>query len=203
MRNPRRKAPASAERSAPTKEPANPAKDPGRYVPADVRRAIWERDQGKCQWPIEGGGICGATCRAELDHASKPFAKGGRILKPEDGRVLCDFHQDVSARREFGDDLMNNYTRPKAGTCSEPVAVYAASHRTERSAPGVDRLAPQRQGCGSVRVAARPAVRRDRTGACPSDGPRRRSRTGSLTHRAPPGHHADRTRVRGPAHGER
>jgi hypothetical protein len=203
VKNPRKKAPASAAPSAPETATPAPAKDPGRYVPADVRRAIWERDQGKCQWPIEGGGICGATCRAELDHASKPFAKGGRILKPEEGRVLCGFHQDVSARREFGDDLMNSYTRPKAGTCSEPVAVYAASHRTERSAPGVDRLAPQRQGCGSVRVAARPAVRRDRTGACPSDGPRRRSRTGSLTHRAPPGHHADRTRVGGPAHGER
>jgi hypothetical protein len=124
VKNPRKKAPAPAEPSAPTEETAAPAKDPGRYVPADVRRAIWERDQAKCQWPIEGGGICGATCRVELDHASKPFAKGGRILTPEDGRVLCDFHQDVSARREFGGDLMNSYTRPKGGTCSEPVAVY-------------------------------------------------------------------------------
>jgi hypothetical protein len=121
VKNPRKKA-AAAETATPV-----PAKDPGRYVAADVRWAIWERDHGKCQWPIEVGGICGSTRRVELDHAVEPFAKGGRILKPEDGRILCAFHQDVSARREFGDDLMNTYTRPKGGTCSEPVAVYRAA----------------------------------------------------------------------------
>jgi hypothetical protein len=121
VKNPRKKA-AAPESATPV-----PAKDPGRYVAVDVRRAIWERDQGKCQWPIEGGGICGSTRRVELDHALEPFAKGGRILKPEDGRVLCDFHQDISARKEFGDGLMNCYTRPKGGTCSEPVARYRAA----------------------------------------------------------------------------
>jgi hypothetical protein len=126
VKNPRKKALALHVPPAPTKETAVPTKDPGRYVAADVRRAIWERDQGKCQWKLEGGGICGETRRVELDHV-EPFAKGGRILKPEDGRVLCDFHQDVSARKEFGDGLMSHYTRPKGGTCSEPVAAYWAS----------------------------------------------------------------------------
>ena len=105
VKNPRKSA------AAPNAATPARAKDPGRYVPADVRRAIWERDQGKCQWPIEGGGVCGATCRVELDHASRPFAKGGRILTPGDGRLLCDFHQDVSARREFGNACMDRFTR--------------------------------------------------------------------------------------------
>ena len=126
LKNPRKKTTAHTDPTRPTHDTAAPAKDPGRYVAADVRRAIWERDQGKCQWKLEGGGICGETRRVELDHIA-PFAKGGRILKPEDGRVLRDFHQDVAARREFGDDLMNSYTRPKGRTCSEPVAVYAAA----------------------------------------------------------------------------
>jgi hypothetical protein len=126
VKNPRKKAPDPAEPTAPTKETAVPAKDPGRYVAADVRRAIWERDQGRCQWKLVDGGICGATRRVELDHI-EPFAKGGRITKPEDGRVLCDFHQDVSARKEFGNDVMNHYTRPKGESCSEPVGVYAAT----------------------------------------------------------------------------
>jgi hypothetical protein len=126
VKNPRRKTPAHTDPTRPTNDTAAPAKDPGRYVAADVRRAIWERDQGKCQWKLEGGGICGETRRVELDHI-EPFAKGGRILMPEDGRVLCNFHQDVSARREFGDDLMNSYTRAKGGACSELVAAYRAS----------------------------------------------------------------------------
>jgi hypothetical protein len=43
VKNPRKKA-AASETATPV-----PAKDPGRYVAADVRRAIWKRDQGKCQ----------------------------------------------------------------------------------------------------------------------------------------------------------
>src|SRR6185436_2163701 len=39
-----------------------------RYVPANVRRAVWKRDGQKCQWPIANGGVCGATRRLELDH---------------------------------------------------------------------------------------------------------------------------------------
>jgi len=171
VKNPRKRAPAPAESSPPMKEPADPAKDPGRYVAAEVRRAIWVRDQGKCQWPIEGGGICGATCRAELDHASKPFAKGGRIIKPEDGRVLCDFHQDVSARKEFGDDLMNRYTRPKGPTCSEPVAVYG----------------PQLASASSVVSSGRGLAGRRRRPSGRPRGARRGARSTGAPRRGPPG----------------
>jgi hypothetical protein len=45
-----------------------PGKPRSRYVPAHVRRAVWKRDGGKCQWPIDGGGICGATHQVEIDH---------------------------------------------------------------------------------------------------------------------------------------
>jgi hypothetical protein len=101
-----------------------PAKPRSRYVPADVRRAVWKRDDGKCQWPIDGGGICAATYQVEIDHIDG-FALGGGTTT-EECRLLCRVHQDVSARRLYGDDLMNKYTRPKGETCSEPVAVYRA-----------------------------------------------------------------------------
>ena len=123
MKNPRKKQ-APRQRTAPLSPTPAAAKARERYVPAQVLRAIWERDQGKCQWPTHDGGVCGSTCRVETDHAAKPFAKGGRILKPEEGRLLCDFHQDVSAREVYGDDLMNNYTKPKGPTCSEPIGEY-------------------------------------------------------------------------------
>jgi hypothetical protein len=33
-------------------------------VPAHVKRAVWERDGGRCQWKLDGGGICGSTHRS-------------------------------------------------------------------------------------------------------------------------------------------
>ena len=45
-------------------------------VPAKVKREVVKRDQGKCQWPIHDGGICGATVRLEIDHVV-PRSKGG------------------------------------------------------------------------------------------------------------------------------
>ena len=112
VKNPRKKAAAP---EAPNATTAVPAKDPGRYVPAEIRRAIWARDQGKCQWKLEGGGVCGSTCRVEIDHADKPFAKGGRILEPADGRLLCKPHNLQHAREVFGDDCMNSFTRRRDG----------------------------------------------------------------------------------------
>ena len=129
MKNPRKTAAAPEARDAAT---AVPAKDPGRYVPAEIRRAIWERDQGKCQWPVDGGDICGSTCRVELDHI-EPFAKGGRILKPEDGRILCRTHQDVSARREFGDACMDRYTRRR--NADPPRTCWSGGQKKQKPKP--------------------------------------------------------------------
>jgi hypothetical protein len=52
-------------------------------------------------------------------------------------RILCRWHQDVSARRLYGEDLMNNYTRAKGPTCSESIAEYgaAAPHYAPASSP--------------------------------------------------------------------
>jgi hypothetical protein len=90
-----------------------------------VKRAVWERDHGCCAWPLENGGVCGSTRQVELDHING-WALGANTTV-EECRILCKFHQDVSARLLYGDDLMNNYTRPKGPKCSEPVAVYRAA----------------------------------------------------------------------------
>ena len=37
-------------------------------VPAKVKREVVKRDEGKCQWPVVGGGVCGSTVRLEIDH---------------------------------------------------------------------------------------------------------------------------------------
>ena len=72
------------------------------HVPARVRRAVWERDGGRCQWPIEPGGVCGSTLRAEFDHF-QPRALGGPSTA-SNTRTLCRVHNDLAARKVFGEE---------------------------------------------------------------------------------------------------
>src|SRR6266567_870564 len=68
----------------PRREPP-PAKPD--HVPAHVKRAVWKRDGGRCQWPVQGGGICGSTHQVELDHVT-PRGRGGPPTV-ENTRCLC------------------------------------------------------------------------------------------------------------------
>jgi 5-methylcytosine-specific restriction endonuclease McrA len=85
-----------------------PAKNPG-HVSAAVRRAVWSRDDGKCQWPLDSGGTCGSTLRLEIDHVV-PRGRGG--ASTVDGcRLLCAFHNQLAARQVYGDDWMDRFTK--------------------------------------------------------------------------------------------
>jgi 5-methylcytosine-specific restriction endonuclease McrA len=79
------------------------------HIPAAVRRTVWERDGGRCQWPAARGGICGSTLRAELDHVT-PLALGGASTL-ENLRVLCSFHNRLAARASLGDAVVDAYAR--------------------------------------------------------------------------------------------
>ena len=115
---------AQAKRRAEVKKPQQnprPARNPG-HVPAAVKRAIWARDEGKCQFPIDSGGICGSTLRLEIDHVP-PLARGGASTV-EGCRLLCAFHNQLAARQVYGDDWMDKFTSGKVG--NTPVAREAA-----------------------------------------------------------------------------
>jgi hypothetical protein len=114
---------AKPPKGAPEKGGAAQAPTPrSRHAPAVVWRTVWERDRGCCAWPLANGGVCASTDQLELDHV-KGWALGAGTTV-EECRLLCRWHQDLSARRLYGDDLMNNYTRPKGPMWSEPVAAY-------------------------------------------------------------------------------
>ena len=53
-----------------------PRSDDSRSRP--VRRAVWQRDGGRCSWPLDSGGVCGSTHRLELDHVVPGRAGAGR-----------------------------------------------------------------------------------------------------------------------------
>jgi hypothetical protein len=115
----------SAKRRGLVKEPRtqpNPAADEDgdpRRIPAAVRREVFLRDDGRCQWPTAGGGICGSRHRVELDHIL-PVGRGGRPTV-SNLRILCDFHNDLAARQVYGGAFMDRFTRA-AGTGDRPPA---------------------------------------------------------------------------------
>ena len=46
-----------------------------RHVPAEVRRAVWERDGGRCTFVSAAGHRCEARARLEFDHV-EPLSRG-------------------------------------------------------------------------------------------------------------------------------
>jgi 5-methylcytosine-specific restriction endonuclease McrA len=78
-------------------------------IPANVRRAVWLRDQGRCTWPLDSGGCCGSTHCLQFDHIV-PKARGGKPTI-ENVRLLCAHHNRLAARLAFGDRWMDRFTR--------------------------------------------------------------------------------------------
>jgi len=85
---------------------------PSRAIPAAVKRAAWQRAGGRCEWPLEGGGVCGSTCRLEFDHVN-PVARGGASTL-DNIKVHCRPHNQHAARLVFGDDWMDRFVRPRS-----------------------------------------------------------------------------------------
>lgn len=87
---------------------ANPRPSGPDHLPAAVRRAVWDRDQGRCQWPLDSGGHCNSTWQVEVDHVV-PRALGGPSTV-ENCRLLCRSHNDLAARLVYGNDWMDQFT---------------------------------------------------------------------------------------------
>jgi len=91
------------EKPRKTAHPASPD-----HLPAHVKRQVWIRDGGRCQWPVDSGGICGSTLRVQFDHIV-PRARGGPSTV-ENVRILCAMHNHLAARRAFGEEWMDRFT---------------------------------------------------------------------------------------------
>jgi HNH endonuclease len=94
----------------PTEPPSPRRTGPRETIPAAVRRAVWERDQGRCAWPLDAGGCCGSTHQLELDHVV-PWARDGEPTV-ENLRLVCHRHNLLAARRAFGTRVMARYASP-------------------------------------------------------------------------------------------
>jgi len=100
------------KRKALTDRPRAQSETPGendRYVPAAVKRAVWERDQGRCTWPMGDGDVCGSSHQLEFDHDLE-VALGG---KPTIGniRLLCKSHNLMKAEQHLGRNFMAQFRK--------------------------------------------------------------------------------------------
>ena len=82
-----------------------------RQVPASVKRAVWERDGGRCTFVSESGHRCESCTRLEWDHV-EPVAQGGHATV-QGLRLRCRAHNQLGAERAFGRDFMNAKRDPQ------------------------------------------------------------------------------------------
>lgn len=75
---------------------------PRRNIPQRVKDEVWKRDQGSCVFVGQDDRRCQARAGLEYDHV-RPWAKGGSSDDPANIRLLCRAHNDLEARRAFGD----------------------------------------------------------------------------------------------------
>jgi hypothetical protein len=71
-----------------------------RYLPAAVRRAVIERDGGRCRYVDERGQRCSERHRLEFHHRH-PYAMGGDH-SPDNIRLMCPAHNRYLAERDYG-----------------------------------------------------------------------------------------------------
>jgi 5-methylcytosine-specific restriction endonuclease McrA len=81
----------------------------GRYIPAVVRRAVWQRDQGCCAF-VGRTGRCRETAFLEFHHLT-PYAAGGTATA-ENIQLRCRAHNQYEGRLAFGESLVRE--RPPA-----------------------------------------------------------------------------------------
>ena len=77
-----------------------------RHVPAQVKRAVWERDGGQCTFVSPAGQRCPARSFLEFDHLD-PVACGGRATAAR-MQLRCRSHNQYGAECTFGTAFMEH-----------------------------------------------------------------------------------------------
>jgi Domain of unknown function (DUF222) len=94
-----------------------------RHIPASVRRAVDERDGGRCRFVDEQGRRCCERHRLEFHHRH-PFAMGGDH-RPDNISLLCPQHNRLLAEHDYGKAAVRrrpvaDRKSPQAGSAREP-----------------------------------------------------------------------------------
>jgi 5-methylcytosine-specific restriction endonuclease McrA len=132
-----------AVKPARTRKPAPPKpRPPGERppIPAEVRRAVWERDGGRCTYLSPEGRRCECRWQLELDHI-QPEALGGPPTVAN-LRLRCRAHNFLHAEETFGRAHMARFRRkgrPESRTGQSALAGERALRVTHAPAPPATR----------------------------------------------------------------
>jgi hypothetical protein len=87
--------------------PGNGATPGSRHIPAEVRRAVWLRDLGRCAFVAKDGRRCGERAFLEFHHL-RPYAVGGEATV-DNIQLRCRRHNDYEGKTFFapGDSFRN------------------------------------------------------------------------------------------------
>ena len=83
-----------------------------RHIAANIRRAVWQRDGGRCTFVGENGRRCESRARLEFDHV-EPVARSGQTTAAN-LRLRCRAHNQYEAERRFGKGFMEAKRRSTA-----------------------------------------------------------------------------------------
>jgi hypothetical protein len=111
--------PARTRAPAAPKPPAPGKRQP---VPVSVKRAVWERDGGRCTYVSPEGRRCESRWCLELDHV-EAAARGGPSTV-EGLRLRCRAHNVLHAEETFGRAYMARFRRPRAGGTLSPARAH-------------------------------------------------------------------------------
>ena len=107
-----------------------------RRIPAAVRRAVHERDGGRCRYVDASGRRCEARHHLEYHHLH-PFGLGGDH-RPENIRLMCAQHNAYLAEHDYGREAMARFRRSgRAATLGRQARLLelTGSPRSLRLAP--------------------------------------------------------------------
>jgi 5-methylcytosine-specific restriction endonuclease McrA len=101
-----------------------------RYIPAEIRRAVWQRDQGQCTFVSAKGRRCEEKTRLEFDH-TQPIARGGQTT-PGQLQLKCRAHNQYAAECAYGSEFM----RSKRDAARQRTAQFSARLKLNTRATG-------------------------------------------------------------------
>jgi hypothetical protein len=96
--------PASDAKSGQSQVESEHTRRRGRHVLATVRRAVFEREEGRCTYTDALGRRCAETHRLELHHL-KAFARGGEHTV-DNLTLRCHAHNALAAEQDFGREFV-------------------------------------------------------------------------------------------------
>jgi hypothetical protein len=92
--------------ATPRPRATQPASEDTRHIPSRVKRAVWQRDDGRCTYVDEQGRRCTSRRFLEYDHALE-FARGGEATV-DNLRLRCRPHNQFAAEQSYGAEFMRD-----------------------------------------------------------------------------------------------